>query len=230
MSRNVLILLLTLGLAPVAVLAQDQQAPPPPPATAAPAQPATPAQPGPSANPGGPMRPQFTPAERQAMMQPLRRFLTETRRIRRAERERMLESLTAAHRALLARVAGNLAVSVTPNRRAAIRELDASLYASEKSSIIAAQRSAMTQMRAAGRQMLAQMRAQMQSMMPMPQPSSGPHNQMWVHRNAGMMRHHHAPSAGAILLRTVTGGGGGPQVFFMMRGDHGGPPPPPQQP
>lgn len=211
MTTKVLVLLLALGFLPIAASAQTM--PPPAPAeTAAPAAP-------PAMNPGGPMH--LTPAQRREMMTNLRRFREQAERIRRTTRARMLAALSAAHRALLARLVGDLAVSSSPNPRAVAHELDAALYASERSAILAASRAQMAQMRALGDEM----RAQVESTMP--HPANGHGKRMWVQRGM-MMRHHHTPDAGEILLRTATMGGGAPRVFFMMHTDRGAPPP--QQP
>ncbi len=207
MTTKVLLLLLTLGFLPVAATAQSMPAP-------TPAQSAAPA--APAMNPGGPMR--LTPAQRQQFMATFRRFSEQARSIRRATRLRMLAALSAAHRALLARLAGNLAIASNPNPRAVASELDAALYPSERAAILAASRAEMAQVRALG----AQIRAQMQSVMP--RPPNGHGNRTWIRHG---MRHRHTPTAGEILLRTVVLQGRGQQMLFMMRP---GGPPPPQQP
>ena len=166
-SSKVLALFLTLAAAPAFAAAQSQ--PPAPPAAA----------PAPSANPGGPM---------------MRAHMDAVRHLRNQARAQMLGSLSYAHRAAIARIVGNLAISTNPDPRAAAREIDGVLSSSERQAILAAQSSEMQRMRA----MMEQMRAQMQQ--------AHAHMQQWMQRmHQGMQRmhHHHTPTAGGILLRSL---------------------------
>lgn len=101
-------------------------------------------------------------------------------------RSQVLGAITPAHRALLAQVVGNLAVSTNPDRRAAAQQLDAALSPAEKAAIFADAKAMRAQMRSA--------RADM------PKPPNMPE------RPRNGMREHHAPSAGAILLMAAHGG------------------------
>lgn len=100
-------------------------------------------------------------------------------------RTQMLNALTPAHRTLLANLAGQLAVTTTPNFRATAQQLDSALSPSEKQAITTAETSARTQMRAA----MAQARSQMS-----PPPGAPP-------RPDAQRGNRPSPSAGAILLR-----------------------------
>ncbi|MGH7715010.1 MAG: hypothetical protein ACREML_03330 [Vulcanimicrobiaceae bacterium] len=125
-------------------------------------------------------------------------------RIHRAERTQVLAALTPSHRTLLASIAGNMAIAPNPDRKAAAARLDAALSPAEKSAVLAAHKSAMTQMHDAMHAMMARM--------PRPQGSAGPHP-MWKHRAR------HTPTAGELVL-AITNGEGGPHGMPFM-----GPPP-----
>jgi hypothetical protein len=75
-------------------------------------------------------------------------------------RTQILQSLTPAHRQLLANVVGQLAIAATPDREAAARQLNAALSQGEQQSIVRIHESLHTQMKA----MMASMRSQMESM------------------------------------------------------------------
>ncbi|HTU71680.1 MAG TPA: hypothetical protein VMF11_15365 [Candidatus Baltobacteraceae bacterium] len=123
-------------------------------------------------------------------------------------RAEVLGALTPAHKRLLASIAGNLAVSVNPDRRAAIAQLDAALSPAEKSAILADA----AQMRGQMKTIMAQIKADH----PWPHASGKP----WPHRSRGA-RKPHAPDAGAILLGLAGGGHGMP---MMGRWHQGGAP------
>jgi len=65
-----------------------------------------------------------------------------------AFRSSVLHALTPEHRALLAQIVGQLAVSDKPDRDAAAKQLDSALTDSEKQNILAAATQMMTQMKA----------------------------------------------------------------------------------
>jgi len=136
----------------------------------------------------------------------MKQVFEQVEKIHRAERAQVLAALSPAHRELLANIVGHMAISTTPDHKAAAARLDAALSPSEKSAVLAAHTSAMTQMRNA-------MHAMMAKRMPQPQGSAGPHP-MWKHRER------HKPTAGEVVLMVATGHGG----------EHGimpfGPPPP----
>lgn len=121
-------------------------------------------------------------------------------------RAKVLGALTPAHRSLLASVAGQLAISTSPDPKAAIQKLDAALTSGEKQAILDAAQSFMSQQRALREQAMAKMRAANPNM-PSPRP-----------RPSGMERLQRTPDAGALLLMIATGRGGrGPG----MMGPHG---------
>ena len=76
-----------------------------------------------------------------AQMQQLRQMHVQVR-------SQILGYLTPAHKALLAQIAGQLAISPNPDYDAAASRLDAALSASEKQNIMNAGNAAMTKMRA----------------------------------------------------------------------------------
>jgi hypothetical protein len=111
-------------------------------------------------------------------------------------RAKVLGALTPAHRNLLASLAGQLAVSTSPDPKAAIAKLDAALTSGEKQAILNAAQSFMSQQRAMREQAIAKMRAANPNM-PSPRP-----------RPSGMERVRHTPDAGALLFMIATGGPG----------------------
>lgn len=130
-----------------------------------------------------------------------------------ATKAKMFGSLSAAHRAYVASVIGNLAISSKPNVKAAIAQIDATLTASEKTAVIDAHAAGMKQLRALGKELRDQMRAQWKASgaSPLPMPSHRP-----------MRRAHKArtPDAGAFLLQAAHGGGPGPGMMMRMGREH----------
>jgi len=170
--------LLTLAflLAPVAGFAED--APPPgPPAVA---------------EDGGP-NPQRFAAMRQEREQ-MEQLHTQAR-------AQMLAALTPAHRAMLANVIGQLAISASPNPRAAALQIDAALSTGEKNSVLNVETQLHTQMRA----MMEARRAQMEAAMTPEQKADM--QQRMANRPA---RPHvaHTPDAGMALLGLAAHEGG----------------------
>ncbi len=111
-------------------------------------------------------------------------------------RAQVLGDLTPQHRALLAQIAGNLAVAKTPDYRAAAKQLDGALSPSETSAILGAAK---------------HMHDQMRAIMPSPPPGAPARH---------MDRMRHTPTAGAVLLM-VAGG----HDMMRMHGGHWGAPP-----
>ena len=151
------------------------------------------------------------PAWHQGDRQAFRQFRQQSERLRTQVRAAMLAALTPGHRALLARIAGNLAVSPNPDPRAAAQQLDAALTPPERQSILAAQQSFMSQMRSLHQQMRAQFVSQLT-------PAQKAQMQARMAQFQGHHGHHHrAPDAGFLLLRaSMPGAPGG------MRGHFGG--------
>jgi hypothetical protein len=79
---------------------------------------------------------------------PMRQVRGQLENIRQQERDKVLAALTPAHRQLLANVAGQMAVSQSPDPRAAAAQLDAALTPGEKDTILAAHRDAISQIHA----------------------------------------------------------------------------------
>jgi len=137
-----------------------------------------------SAPPSMPMHPD---------MAGMKQVFEQVEKIRRAERAQVLAALSPAHRELLAHIVGDMAIATNPDHKAAAGRLDAALSASEKSAVLAAHKTAMTQMDDA-------MHAMMAKRMPPPQGSAGP-NPGWIHRER------HTQTAGEVVLIVATGHG-----------------------
>ena len=98
------------------------------------------AQSAPPSPPAGTMQPP-PPAQMQQMRDQLMR-------LHRQARASILAALTPAHKALFARITGQLAVADRPDCDAAVKQLNAALSAPEKQKIMAAAQTAMAKMRA----------------------------------------------------------------------------------
>lgn len=197
-------LLLALGTVPSFALAQS-------------------APPAPAVNPGGPMQTP-SPQMRQMMrehMAAMRQFMERMRTEQRATRAKMLAELSAAHRLAVAHIVGELAISPSPDLRAAARQIDAVLSASERAAVLATARAQMAQMHAQMEQMRAQMQAAMAQMHAQMQRM---HGQMWVSNGHERGHEHHTPDAGRALLHSLLPGQEGPRMLIRM---HGAPPPRP---
>jgi hypothetical protein len=134
------------------------------------------------------------PTSRFPMMRQMHRQMEQ---IETQTRTEILGALTPAHRTMLARIAGQLAVTTTPNFRAASQQLETALSPTEKQTILASETSARTQMRA----MMEKMRAQM------PPPPAGaspmPGRPAFGGPGSEHGREHRHPDAGTVLLRTA---------------------------
>lgn len=143
------------------------------------------------------------PMQQRPDMAGMKQVFEQVERIHRAERTQVLAALTPAHRELLARTVGEMAVVADPDHKAAAARLDAVLSPGEKSAVLAAHTSAMTQMHDAMHAMMASM----------PPPQGSPRPPRHDHERA-------KPSAGEVVLMVATGHGG----------EHGGMPFPPPGP
>ena len=152
-----------------------------------------------------------------------RQIFDQMEKIHRAERTQVLAALSPAHRQLLASIVGEMAIATNPDHKGAAARLDAALSPSEKNAVLAAHKTAMTQMHDAVHNMMMQM--------PKPEGSARPHP-------AWNSKQHHTPTAGEVVLTIATGHGGehGRMPFppgppGMMRYHNGpgmqGPPSPP---
>ncbi len=161
----------------------------------------------------------MTPAQMRMHMHIFRRFHEQMMHLHDSARAAILHSLTPAHRALLARIVGDLSVALHPDRDAAARRLDAALSAGEKHYILNEGRYVMDQMHALMDRMRSQMMGTMttqqrQRMMMM-------HGQTTMAMGGGMMRREcqHAPDAGQILLHMALNDHP-PMMRFMMMMHH----------
>ena len=123
-----------------------------------------------------------------------------------ALKAKLFGSLSAAHRAYVAGIIGNLAISNKPDLKAAAAQIDSKLTASEKAAIVSAQAASMKQMESLGKQLRDEMVAQQQASgaSPRPMPSHQPRR----------MHKPRTPDAGAFLLRAARPHGPG----MMMHG------------
>jgi hypothetical protein len=137
--------------------------------------------------------------------------MKEIRAAQQATKAKMFGSLSAAHRAYVANVIGNLAISSKPNPKAAIAQIDATLTATEKAAVINAHAAGMKQMRALGKRLRAQMQAQWQASGASPRPR-------WSHRPMHRMHKPRTPDAGAFLLQAAHGPG--PGMMMHARREH----------
>jgi hypothetical protein len=141
-----------------------------------------------------------------AMRQQFRANMQQMMKLHQQFRTQVLGALTPAHKQLYASVVGGLAIAASPDPRAAAKQLDAALSASEKTAILNAEQQFRTQMKSMHQQMMANH--------PWPKPSGSP----WPKRSHGP-RKPHTPDAGEILLGMAGGHGG-----MMMGRMHGGAP------
>lgn len=129
-----------------------------------------------------------------------------------ATKAKMFGSLSAAHRAYVANVIGNLAISSKPNPKAAIAQIDAMLTASEKTAVVNVHAAGVKQLRALGKQLRDQMQGQWKASGASPRP-------MWSHRPMHRMHKPRTPDAGAFLLQAAHGGPG-PGMMMRTRREH----------
>jgi hypothetical protein len=123
----------------------------------------------------------------------MRQVFEQVEKIHRAERTQVLAALSPAHRELLASIVGNMAIAANPDHKAAAGRLDAALSSSEKSAVLAAHTSAMTQMHDA-----------MHAMMLKRQAAQGGQSMNRPKRQHGQR---HAPTAGEVVLMVTSGHG-----------------------
>jgi Spy/CpxP family protein refolding chaperone len=99
--------------------------------------------------PPGPMfdhRLNLTDSQRQQFEQIMQQTHQQMETLHTQVRAKVLGSLSAAHRALLAQIVGSLAVSPNPDPQAAVKQLDAALTPAEAQAVVSAHGAAMQQM------------------------------------------------------------------------------------
>jgi hypothetical protein len=134
-------------------------------------------------------------AQMQQMMQMHQQYRTD-----------VLNALTPAHRQLLASVVGSLAVSTTPDEKAAVAKLDAALSDGEKTAILAATSKMHDQLKA----MMSSMHHSTWSPQPgkSPKPARSP--------GSGMMHDMNDPGQILLMVSSMYGD----HLGMMMRGMH----------
>jgi hypothetical protein len=144
-------------------------------------------------------------------------------------RQQMLASLTPAHRAALANIVGQLAISPNPNYEVAAQQIDRLLTQSEGQAILRTHTSLRTQQRA----MMEQMRAQFEASLTPEQQAQMQARRSAMEANRGAMGQAspqdlaaRTPDPGRILLETAVGRGEGRGGFMMHGGPGPGGPPP----
>lgn len=204
MNKGFLALGLALSLLPVAALADDTvpSGPPPSPPTA---------------------------AQRQAIMKTFESFAQQEHQLREQLRAQVLASLTPAHKAAVANLIGQLAISPNPDPAVTAKQLDVLLSAGEQQHILALHSSFKSHVKA----LHDQMRAQIQSELPaaMQQRFSQKHQETQM-----VERSEHPNDAGSLLLAALSPHGD--RMIMKMGDDHmghgfmmmhdGGDAPPPQ--
>jgi hypothetical protein len=200
MHKALLALGLALSILPVAALADDTSGPPGPP-------PSPPTQ-----------------AQRQAIEQTVHTFAQQEDRLHQQTRAQMLASITPAHRAAIANLIGQMAVSTNPQPETLARQIDTLLSQGEQQRILSADASYLQQSKA----LHEQMRAQVEKDFPaMAQRAGNMH-----HDTVDRWSDHRANDAGSVLLRTLAPhhdmmiGMHGPGFMMQIHGE-GGPPPQP---
>lgn len=150
----------------------------------------------------------ITPAQRQAMYQQFEQYHQREEQLHQQFRAQVLGMLSADQRNQAANVIGQLAISSSPDPKAAAAQLDSILSESQRSQILSAGNTFHAQSKALHEQMFRQMRGQM------PGGMMGSHPGM-----EGMQKMHQQmqPDAGMTLLHVLNGFGG---EHHMM----GGPP------
>jgi hypothetical protein len=137
-----------------------------------------------TASPMPPCAPPADATTQKPDMSKMRAMMKQTETLHKAERTSMLAALSPAHRAYLASVVGQLAIAANPDPKAAAAQIDAKLSTSERSAILAAQKSFEARMMAAHTLMFAGM---------MPRQETGDEAAESTH-------HHHTVTAGMLLL------------------------------
>ena len=134
-------------------------------------------------------------------------------------RQQILAALSPAHRALLANIAGQLAIAPNPDREAAARALDAALSPNEARAVLGIESSARTQ----SDSLMEAARAQFEATLT-PDQRAEMAQRMSAHEQGEprMQRTQHTPDAGRTLLELATGRGDRPEMGFGPQG------PPPQ--
>ena len=88
----------------------------------------------------------LTSSQRQAFEQIMTQTHQQLEQLHAQVRTKVLGDLTPAHRSLLAQVIGSLAIAPTPDRNAAVRQLNAALSSGEAQAIVSTHNAAMQQM------------------------------------------------------------------------------------
>jgi hypothetical protein len=176
MHKGFIALGLALSILPVAALADDTSGPPGPP-------------------PSPP-----TAAQRQAMLQTFTKFRQQEEHLHAQMRTQMLASLTATHRAAIANLIGQLAISTNPQPETVARQIDALLSQGEQQRILAAHASYRQQTEALHQQMRAQLASEFPAMAQRAAKMRDDHGQMSGQWSENHQEHN---DAGSVLLRTL---------------------------
>ena len=138
-------------------------------------------------------------------MEQMQKLHEQMRQLRSQARLQMLGSLSAAHRAAIANIIGQLAIAPTPNRRAAEAQIDALLSNGEKQSVLNVEATERTNSRTMMESMCAQFEASAT-----PEERAKMQAREAARQSRGTMndRPKMTPDAGRTLLRMAAGGGG----------------------
>ena len=148
-------------------------------------------------------------------MEAMQKLHEQMRQIHMQSRLQMLGSLTAAHRAALANIIGQLAIAPQPNRRAAEAQIDALLSPAEKNAVLTSEATARTN----SRTLMESARAQFEASLPADDRAKMQARDASRAARQNQTRPQMTPDAGRALLRIAGGGEGGPGEGGRM-GEH----------
>lgn len=155
---------------------------------------------------------QMTSQQKQQMAQMMQQSHAQMETIQAQGRSRILGSISPAHRALLAQIVGQLAISPNPDPDAAVRQLNAALSPAEAQAVVSAHSQLEQQMHASMENMhqafLNMLTPQQRASMTEPEDNdkgeAGGHDKFFMNMNVGGS---HGPlTAGDILLHLSQGG------------------------
>jgi hypothetical protein len=157
--------------------------------------------------------PMMTPAQRDAMMQTMKKVHAQMAALHHQAHAQVLAALSSAHRAMLVNLLGQAAIADKPDHKGLVTKLDAALSPSEKAAILKIAANLETKSRAmmlaAHKAMLANLPKDVQAR------AAAMHSRM----KASTTKHHkRTPDAGKALLALATNHGGHGMMMRMHRG------------
>lgn len=157
----------------------------------------------------------LTPAQQQQVHQIMDQTHQQMDQLMTQTRERILGSITPAHRQLLAQIVGNLAISPNPDPDAAAKQLNAALSPSESQAVLSTHEAAMKQMMSLMQSTHQRLESIVGTQHTGPQAgghTNEMHDRMYFNDSNGS----NGPTAGEILLH-LGESGIGDHMLFMNR-------------